>query len=373
LAGVLTLAVAAAIIGGVGWICAKFFHRVPAGMLLMVGLGAVFGVFAVLKGIVMSFWRRPSFETGLLIDLQREPQLREFLGTLCSLMGTKMPTSVILHADSQFFVQQGRVRVFNGTARGRVLAISVPLLSELTVGELRAVLAHEFAHFTGQDTLYSSVVLPVYVSTGTTLQEMSGVLDSSFGHGENSSGSMGLPLLLPFFCLNWYVDLFHRLNMRLSRLREHRADSIAAICCGTDNFSRALTKTASVGTLFTSAAWSHIGDALEERKAFENYYSAFREMRPELHEAATELERQALAETEAPNASHPCLASRLTRVPRVAGVADDRPAMCLLAHLDEYEQQLTEGLTQIVAMSRPASPMSSSTEAVTEALTEAMK
>ena len=64
------------------------------------------------------------------------------------------------------------MKTLDGVVEGRTLAIGMPLLKELSLQELKAVLAHEFSHFSGNDTLYSVFVAPVYKSLGSAIEDL---------------------------------------------------------------------------------------------------------------------------------------------------------------------------------------------------------
>lgn len=348
LSAALTVAIGAGLMAIIYYICAEWLHRIPVGILFLLGIGILIGIFAVLKGIIQSMWRKPRFEPAILIDINKEPSLNSFIKNLCDLMGTKLPNSIILHSEPTFFVQQGKLDVFNGKAKERVLAIGLPLLSSLTINELRAILSHEFAHFTGRDTLYSSFVLPVYVGTTTASEEMSAVIDSSTE--SDNAGWMSIPLILPNLALNLYLRLFHFIDMKISRSREKRADMIAALICGSHSFSSGLKKVVGVAGAFQTVSQSHIVDELKEGKAFINYYKVFRDTLPQLSDLVSKYEKNALSEPESIYDSHPTLNSRLGYIPKIAERYNDEAlAINLLANLEQYEQTLTENYTQLLA------------------------
>ncbi len=349
LSAVATIAIGASLMGIIYSICTEWLHRIPIGILFLLGLGILIGIAAVLKGIFQSLWTKPRFEPAILIDLNKEPLLTSFIKNLCGLMGTKPPNSVILHSEPSFFVQQGKLNIINGKAKGRVLSIGLPLLGSLTINELRAILSHEFAHFTGRDTLYSSFVLPVYIGTTTASGEMSAVIDS--GSESESIVWMSIPLILPNLALNLYLKLFHFIDMKISRSREKRADTIAVLTCGSYSFSSGLRKVISVGKAFHTVSQKHIIEGLKEGKAFVNYYNVFHDMLPQLSDLVGDYENKALSESESIDDSHPALRSRLSYIPKIDERFDDEtPATNLLANLEQYEQTLTENYTHLLGI-----------------------
>ncbi len=351
---VLFLAAAVNVLIGLGLIYLVLFfanatNRLPVGILFLLAIGVLYGVYAVLKGLVRTVIRKPSFEPALSVDLSKEAKLKTFIESLCSMMGTGMPESVILHSGPAFFVQQGKLKVFNGTVKGRVLAISFPLLNELTVNELRAILAHEFAHFTGRDTVYSSFVLPVYSGTIESMKEMNAVMR---GTSNSDSAIASLPLILPYKGLELYLLLFHKLNMKLSRIREQRADTIAALTCGSKSFSSSLSKVVSLSGVFEGASREHILSGIKENRVFVNYYATFqKDVLPNATDHVKACEKKALEQNEGEYDSHCSLRTRIEYVPNVPEkYSDEEKALTLLADPEDYGKTLTEGYTQYIAV-----------------------
>jgi hypothetical protein len=104
--------------------------------------------------------------------------------------------------------------------------VSLSLLEQLQGGEAAAVLAHEMAHFSGNDTLYSQRISPL-------LMRYSHYLDAL------GSGGMTLPIFYVTVC---FRALYEISLGRLSRQREFRADSIAARCTSPRDVAGALLK-----------------------------------------------------------------------------------------------------------------------------------
>lgn len=345
----LMVAVASAIIGIIIYLITLLNVKVvPTGIILLLILGVFSGVIAILKGVFRVFWRKNPTQPAFIINLRDEPYLDAFITKLCSAMGTKKPKSVILHAESTFFVTSGSIKTINGKARGRVLAIGLPSMGVLTISELRAILAHEFAHFTGKDTIYSSVVSPIYISTVTACREMASVLN----HKSEDSNWMSLPLIIPYKMLDLYLRVFHSFNMQISRLREQRADVIATITCGTNSFSMGLRKVIAYSGAFDYQSKIDIINELKKDMAYVNYYEEFRRKLPQLYELASVYDNNALNEQDNQNLSHPVLANRLNYIPSDIDEKfsdNDELALSLFKNIKTYEEELTGGYTQYVA------------------------
>ena len=324
-------------------------ERVPVRLLIIVALvviGGVYGFFAVLVGIFKSLTPKPDVETAVTLDAADESRLWQFVRDLCAEIGCSVPDHILVSAGPTFHVRQGAVETPTGRVEGRLLTLGCPLLGSLTVSEFRAVLAHEFAHFTGNDTLYSAFVAPVYVSIGSSLQQMGRVLSGT----DQSTGWMSLPMLLPARLLGLYLQSFHRLNSGISRLRETRADALAALHAGSDSLASALRKLVREGGLFEVVHGRHVLRALAEQRRFINYYDTFRELVGSATEAQDEFEEAALKDQGTPGDSHPPLKQRLGDLPDSPVKSPDmRPSRDLLTRPGEIEESLTNLYTAVVA------------------------
>ena len=149
---------------------------------------------------------------GEVLDQNAAAGLWNELRLICDQVGTAMPDQVVAGIDVNFFVTELPVTVGNKTYHGRTLYISLALLKQLNGGESGAVLAHEMAHFSGQDTLFSKRTAPLLVRYNNYLQGL-------------YEGGISRPIFYFMLC---FRGLFELSLGKLSREREFRADRIAA-------------------------------------------------------------------------------------------------------------------------------------------------
>ncbi len=310
-------------------------------------IGAVLACVAVVRGVVATIWKRPPFVPGIVLNLSKERDFGYFVAPLCSAVDTRIPDAIILHAEPEAFVAQGKFRTFNGYTRGRVLAIGLPLLVGLRKTELRAILAHEFAHFSGRDTLYSSFVLPVYVGGATAHESMSEDMEAT------DSCMQQIPMMLPCLCLSLFLRLFHVIDQHISRLREERADMIAVRTCGQQSFKTGLMKTVGLmGAFYDSGAAEIIRQCAAGQGGL-NHYTAFRKALSNLNEIANSYYRRALVDQNSIHDSHFCLKHRLDSCPNMPErFTDNEPASTLLSGLEEYEEFFAQRLQEAQALAR---------------------
>lgn len=336
---VLLSAVALTIIIGIAIIYLFFIvGLIPVDIVFLIGIGVLIGVYASFNGLYQTVFKKKHFEQALIVDMEKEQDLSNFVEDLCERMETKVPEVVLLHFGPTFFVQQGKIKVINGIAKRRILAIGLPLLSRLTVDEFRAILAHEFAHFTGRDTLYSSVVSPVYVGTITACEEMK----STFSDESEGSIFMSIPLMLPYAMLRIYLSLFKIIDGAISRSRETRADLMATHMCGQAVFGTALRTVVREGIGFEALFPPKIPEE-QMKDSYINYCDVFRTFLNQNKEDLEKFEQEAMEKKRELFDRHPTLKTRLSNLPEIPDqFEDNRNARELLKSPNFYEEGLSK-------------------------------
>ena len=142
------------------WVMALWFHVSDVVYMVTSVPPAVVGAAGVIKAI----FTKPKSELaveGLVLDQSQSPRLWNELSTICAKVGTDRPDQVVMGIDDNFFVTEEPITVGETTCRGRTFYVSMSLLKQMCGAEADAVLAHEMAHFSGNDTLYSKKISPL--------------------------------------------------------------------------------------------------------------------------------------------------------------------------------------------------------------------
>ena len=109
------------------------------------------------------------------------------------------------------------------------MGLGLPLLRILTISQLRAVLAHEFAHYYGGDTrLWPWVHKTRAAMARTLLNLQSDSLAEALSRFQ--WGQLLHHLAMAVLILYW--TLFMRITQGISRLHEYRADELASHIAG---------------------------------------------------------------------------------------------------------------------------------------------
>ncbi len=208
------------------WITALWFEFYSIRLIAIIGLLVLGGVGAV----IVAIFKRPRTDfvvEGKVIRSDTQIPLWDELRAICAKVGTAPPDQVIAGIDDNFFVTEHPVIVDGKTYRGRTLFVSLSLLKQLQGTEADAVLAHEMAHLSGHDTLYSKRISPLLVRYTHYLEGL-------------YQGVFTKPI---FYFVHCFRALFELSLGRLSRQREFRADRIAVNTTSPQDMAGALLRT----------------------------------------------------------------------------------------------------------------------------------
>lgn len=209
------------------WVTAFWFERYFVKLILIAALLTV----AAAAAVIMAIFKKldDTFEVeGVVIDRGENSPLWADLNRICAAVGTAPPDRVVAGIDNNFFVTEHAVTVDGKRYEGRTLFVSLSLLRVLHGSEADAVMAHEMAHFSGNDTLYSKKISPLLSRYGIYLQAL-------------AASAVSLPVYHFMAC---FRSLFEISLRRLGRQRELRADAIAAEKTSPKDMARSLLKIA---------------------------------------------------------------------------------------------------------------------------------
>lgn len=304
-----------------------------AGTLFVPAIATIYASFLLLRATAMSF-RKPSiFIPAIWINPERETDLTRFLTAVCTDMGVPFPNAIVLHVSTSFFMSRYPMSVLNANPRGYILGLSLPLLSALTINELRAIVAHEFAHFSGGDMKYSRRVLPVYTAIGETARLLYEI------NRQNRYGLIAhLFLQIPMTVLHLFGRQFERLNLSLSREQESRADAVSASICGRESFASAMRKVVGYGFAYNEMFPKIMEELHKSNQPDINAYRTFRKRLKEFQPIAQKgLAMQMVDYSDAWD-QHPTLIRRIESLPPYPErYSDHAPALSLFKQYAGYE------------------------------------
>lgn len=152
------------------------------------------------------------------------PRVMQLVREVASATGQAPPTEVFLLSDVNAWVtHRGGVMGFGST---RVMGIGLPLLTHLSLPELRAVVAHEFGHYVSGDVALGPWIYKTRAAIGRAVQATADRWVSA-----------------PF---QWYAHLFLKTTLAISREQEFAADRVAARVAGVSAAQAALQRVAAL-------------------------------------------------------------------------------------------------------------------------------
>lgn len=201
------------------------------GDMKLIGAGGVFAVLILVVGVRVVwnllkasravFQQAPLTIMGRTVNEQEAPKLWGFVRDVASRVRAEMPDTIVVGLNQCFFVTEGPVQLTGGAEipRGRTLYLPLPYMAFMSKPETAAVIGHELAHFTGDDTEYSQRFSPIYSTAVTNLVAVHEASGDDFGHW----------LARPVTMLGeYFLRSFNEAVQHWSRLRELAADQMGA-------------------------------------------------------------------------------------------------------------------------------------------------
>lgn len=216
--------------------------QVLAGMILLIMLWPLYRLPRQLKAMTQLFDREPHAIFGRALSEEQAPVLWARVRALAGRLEALLPDHIVVGYLDGFYVTSSDVELAPAGQRlqGRTLYVPLPLLALLDDRETDAVICHELAHFSGQDTEYSMRFMPIYDgawrSVGVLRERMAG-------------GFLQGLLTLPAHDLAvHFMRSFDHAVSHWSRSRELLADATAARLQGAQAVVDSLVRSSALGT-----------------------------------------------------------------------------------------------------------------------------
>ncbi|RMG77183.1 MAG: hypothetical protein D6707_11435, partial [Bacteroidetes bacterium] len=344
----LALALFAAIDFGLyGLWAISYLPRVPVA--LLIGLTVVvFGTgLAILIGFYYLFFPPKRKTLGITITKNEQKKLWYLTRKIAKEIQAKPIDKIVITPDSGIGVYlEGNLfsTIFGGGKR--VLEISLSSLYNLTIGEFKAILAHEYGHFSNKDTQWNSYTYSMGNSLITTLRSMPG---PSQGEKEEGSWIRFMMTLNPaYWLLLLYMMLYFKITNAFSRIREVMADIMAMRLYGGRAFRNGLLKVATNDLVFSEIIQSKwVPKLLKEGKTISNFSKFMEIVYKDLEKKdIDELQNHILSSKQIHSIydSHPALKMRIDYAKKFDDVPekDNKPVEELFDNWDEINKKVAD-------------------------------
>jgi Zn-dependent protease with chaperone function len=277
------------IVAAIGLVVGSFYAGIfvisikPSFYTILIGLGLMgFGVMVVVFLFKFLFSSSKEDATNRVeITTKDEPRLFEMINNLADETGARRPKKVFLIPDvnASVFYHSSFWSMFLPVRKN--LNIGLGLVNMVNVSELKAVIAHEFGHFSQKSMKVGSWVYQM----NKVIYDM---LYNNQGYAKALGAMSGAHAIFSFFAevtvkvvqgIQWVLQqMFTVINksyMGLSQQMEFHADLVAASICGSNNIISALRR-AEFAEVGYAATLDLCNEAWKQKKVVTNFYTDHR-------------------------------------------------------------------------------------------------
>lgn len=196
-----------------------------------------------LKAMSQVFDNEPHAIFGTSLTEAQAPALWARVRGLATRLDALLPDHIVVGYLDGFYVTSSDVELSPSGQRlqGRTLYAPLPLLALLDAREADAVIGHELAHFSGQDTDYSIRFMPIYDGAWRSVGVLGERMEGGFLQGLLTMPAYGLAV--------HFMQCFDRAVSHWSRNRELLADATAARLEGAQAVVDSLVRTTALGAV----------------------------------------------------------------------------------------------------------------------------
>lgn len=291
------------------------------------------------KTFYYGLFTSPPVAEGRRLRRSEAPDLWHLVREVAQELGTRPVDTIYISPASQIGVwETGSILtvIFGQGSRNMILGIDS--LNTLTVQELKAILAHEYSHFTNRDTSFGGFLsLRVYYTIDMTRRWL-------IAQRENSNTN------IVWLFLRIFYPLFIRVTLGASQMQEVVADRNAAAKYGAQSAADGLLKLTRRAIRFDIIMQSEVNKALQNKDTIPNLYEV--EATEEIEEAIDNATNQMLL---APSGTHPPTIIRLAFFKKFGerniylAEKEEELASVLVPNLPDLQAEMMDHIKQNIA------------------------
>jgi Peptidase family M48 len=302
--------------------------RIPIKLVAILGIGGLITIYTMVRSL---FLKIESGDPGRSLTYDEAPALWDLTRTVAATVNTRPVDEIRITPGTELAVyEKGTWRERSQDKAQRILILGIGVLNDFKQNGFRAVLAHEYGHFTHRDTAGGDVAIRVN-------NDM-----MKFAHAMIASEQASW-LNVAFHFLRIYHFIFRRISHGATRLQEVLADRIAALNYGPLAFEEGLTHVVRKSVEFHHLAAKEINACVEARRALQNLY----ELRPDQNSDLQQEMEESLNRETSEDDTHPSPNDRFRLTRKIAG-ANELPATGMVWDLFKNREALTNEMTSLI-------------------------
>jgi hypothetical protein len=302
--------------------------RIPIKLILLLGIGALITIYKMIRSL---FSKIEKEDPGRPLNVDEAPRLWDLTRNVASTVQTRAIDEIRVTPGTELAVyEKGTFRERSNDKAKRILILGVGCLNDFRLNSFRAVLAHEYGHFSNRDTAGGDVAMRVNDHMMKFAQAM-------------YEGGQAVWWNIAFQFLRIYHFIFRRLSHGATRLQEVLADRVAAMNYGASAFEDGLTHVVKRSAQFNVIATHEINASLAARRVIQNLYEL-----PAIENAdVAEATREALNRETSEDDTHPSPNDRFRFTRRITSQTE--PALSgMVWDLFTNREALTSEMTKMV-------------------------
>ncbi|HEV7643539.1 MAG TPA: M48 family metalloprotease [Pyrinomonadaceae bacterium] len=230
---------------------------VPVKLLFIFGLVGLITIFYMVRSI---FVRIKAEDPGRALSEQEAPGLWALARDVAQTVQTRPVNEIRVTPGTDLAVyERGGMWAKMNDKADRILILGTAVLNDFKQNSFRAVLAHEYGHFSNRDTAGGAMAMRVNNHIIHLAEAMALSGTATFYN-------------IAFQFLRLYHFIFRRITHGATRLQEILADRVAAYQYGPDTFREGLTHVIRREVEFSHLANKEIGEAIKANRMIQNLY-----------------------------------------------------------------------------------------------------
>lgn len=302
--------------------------QIPIKLVAVLAIGGLFTIFTLVRSL---FIKIESVDPGRSLRYDEAPGLWDLTRSMATTLNTRPVDEIRITPGTDLAVyEKGTWRERSQDKAQRILILGIGVLNDFKQNGFRAVLAHEYGHFTHRDTAGGDVALRVN-------NDMMKFAHAMIASEQNTWWNIA------FQFLRVYHFIFRRISHGATRLQEVLADRVAALQYGPRAFEEGLTHVVGKSVEFYHLAAREIDEAGAARRALQNLY----ELRSEQNSSLQQQIEASLNHETSEDDTHPSPTDRFRLTRKITG-ANESPATGMVWDWFTNREALTNEMTSMI-------------------------